>query len=961
MFDAGAIEARLVIKLDQAERDLDRIEARVEDFERKPHKVKITAAFEGSVIGRARTLFAQLDNQLSRDAANRLRSSPQGSVLGTLNALFSPHPVTGSPTALQSGTQGQLGRMINAPVTRTVRTRQQDTIVDSVLGVDKTTAKEKGAQAAQAAEQGADDQAARSGGGFWSKFFSFRRTKGGGGGGDVLPPGGGGPGGGGVGGKLFNAAAPGILGLNAKWASLLGLGGAALGGIPALGAIGAGAGVLGGGAALLIKSNAQLQAQAKSMLSSLESTFTAAAQPLLKPLQQVFAQIPKFFSGIGPQLKSVFSAAAPLLKPLVDGLEMLVKNLLPGLTMILKAAAPAFAVFKSFLGDIGTGLSEMFSAFSKVIGPASTVLGALLKVVTGLLPIIGDLASGLAVALAPAFKLLASIIKSLEPVLAVVGKIFAEFAGAVLGDLISALAPVAQLLNAISPSLVKLADAFGQVFTVLENKGVFAQIADIIEAVAKPLASFINTVVGILLPVLPPVIDLFSQIVFIFSKVGIALVSQLLPPLAKLVESVLRELAKILPQLIPFVEQFLNAFTGAVIQAITQLIPPLTKLAMAILPALSAVLPAVVPILSTLLGLFTPVVVHLITDIATALTAIIDAIPAPVLTAIALAIGAIVLGIKAWAVVQAILDAELLANPIGLVIAAVALLVVAIVELVKHWGTVWKFIKEVAGATWNFLKNDVFDPIGHYLKVAFVDSLNAVKKAWDVTWGAIKRITGDVVGFVTKYFKFALVFLGPAGLLALGAIEFAQHWRTIITDVAKAGSAAWNWLESHFFEPLHNALFDVVDWFESLPGKIINALSGLADALYNLAKNAIGSLISGLENSIPGGSAVGHFLGGALHAIGLAKGGLLSEPVIGYGTRTGQLYTLAEKEPEWVVPTSGGGNTPFGSSSGQGGVSQLANNIYIMQPEGLTLAQAFSELHYQLQVAKMQGYVGAPA
>ena len=33
-------------------------------------------------------MFADLDNMISRDAAQRLKSSPQGSVLGALNSLF---------------------------------------------------------------------------------------------------------------------------------------------------------------------------------------------------------------------------------------------------------------------------------------------------------------------------------------------------------------------------------------------------------------------------------------------------------------------------------------------------------------------------------------------------------------------------------------------------------------------------------------------------------------------------------------------------------------------------------------------------------------------------------------------------------------------------------------------------------------------------------------------------------
>ena len=58
-------------------------------------------------------MFADLDNMISRDAAQRLKSSPQGSVLGALNSLFSPHPVTGAPSPQASAQSGLLGKMIS--------------------------------------------------------------------------------------------------------------------------------------------------------------------------------------------------------------------------------------------------------------------------------------------------------------------------------------------------------------------------------------------------------------------------------------------------------------------------------------------------------------------------------------------------------------------------------------------------------------------------------------------------------------------------------------------------------------------------------------------------------------------------------------------------------------------------------------------------------------------------------
>src|SRR5580693_597561 len=107
-FDAGSITATLSIDTAKADADLRKIEDRVKALEDKPHKVKISAVFDDASTGKARAAFAALDNAISRDAMQRLRSSPQGSILGALNALFSPHPVTGAPSPQQAAQGGLL-------------------------------------------------------------------------------------------------------------------------------------------------------------------------------------------------------------------------------------------------------------------------------------------------------------------------------------------------------------------------------------------------------------------------------------------------------------------------------------------------------------------------------------------------------------------------------------------------------------------------------------------------------------------------------------------------------------------------------------------------------------------------------------------------------------------------------------------------------------------------------------
>lgn len=795
MFDAGAIEARLTVNTAQFDRDMDKAEARVKSFTDSTHKVKISAVFDNASLSKATKAFTDLDNQISRQAMSRLRSSPQGSVLGALTALFSPHPVTGAPSPSQAASQGLLGKIVTAPggggaaaATGTSSTRSQ--AVNQVLGGTTTsntvkttdrvsvlgmptsggtvTTKVKedlDAASAAATEAKAKESGGRAGKGWISSFLSsvnamlpslsasIDKSSGGGGknGSDagVLDKG------------LIGGIGPGILGTSFKTAGISGLLGAGLGAIPALGAVGAGAAAIGGGAALLISQNAQVKKSATDLVATLKSTFLAAAAPMIAPLQQALGSLSTTFKQLEPLFKQVFAGAAPLIKPLTDGLEGLVKGLLPGLVAILKAAGPAFAVFSSFLAGIGSGLGAMFKSFSTVIGPSSVLLKALLDVVLSLFPTLASLGTTMASTLGPAFKAFAGAVQALLPFITTVAKIFSQFAGAVLTDLSGGLQLVASILKAVAPAFNTLATAIGQVFNTLESKGGFAQIGDILEALATPIGNLVKTLIDGLAPAIPPLLTLFSALVNILSTVGVQVLTALIPPLTKFATEALGAIVKILPAVVPLITKFLGVFTEDAAKIILAIAVPLANLANVVLTKLLVAAAPLVPIFIALLEALTPITnvltvvfVRIITDLATALTAIITAIPPSVLQGIAVAFIAIATAAKLWAIAQGILDIALDANPIGLILIAVAALAVGIVELVQHWNTVWGAIKAVAEDAWNFLWNGW----GKYLLALFgvsgllVLALIETYQHWNTIWGAIKTAAMDVANFFTTVF-----------------------------------------------------------------------------------------------------------------------------------------------------------------------------------------------------------------
>jgi hypothetical protein len=639
-FDAGTIMARLDLDESTYDRKMKAAQARADQFEKDPINLKIGDVFDQQQLAKARRMFTQLDQQITRDAVSRSRSG-SGSVLGTLMSVTSPG-VAGAPSAQQAAKQGLLGRITG--------------------------------------------MAGGAGGGIIGRITGGDRSAGGAASG------------------LLGGIGPGILGLGTKTAGILGLGGAALGALPALAGIGGvgaiagvGAGILGLGAQQLIgKKNVAgkpptqgpLFDQAQQASAALKDMLKSAAGPLIAPLKQAFSQIPTLLRAVGPALKQAFAgagtlilpilhglrdlavmvlpllgkafrAAAPLIQPLIDGLGALLRGILPGLTTLLRASAPAIAVFSHVLAILGNGIGMMLRDFAPAIRASSVILGALGKVLAGIFPIVGKLASVFARALAPIFVQLAGVIRTLLPILEIVGKVFASLAGAILGDLVAAFGALAKLLVDISPALRIVATTLSSVFKVLENSGVFAILGNALEAIVPILGKLINTLVRQLAPVLPVLITLISQFATIMITLLAAGLTTILTGILLLIKH------------FPFLVPLLGAATAAFL---------LFNLAMD-------------------------------------------------------------------------------ANPIGLVILAIGALVGAGTLLVKHWRQIWGDIKNWAADAWNFIWNGfgkfllpLLGPVG---LIAF--GVIELARHWRSVWGGIKQVAADFVQWIWNDFALRII------------------------------------------------------------------------------------------------------------------------------------------------------------------------------------------------------------
>jgi Phage-related minor tail protein len=167
---------------------------------------------------------------------------------------------------------------------------------------------------------------------------------------------------------------------------------------------------------------------------------------------------------------------------------------------------------------------------------------------------------------------------------------------------------------------------------------------------------------------------------------------------------------------------------------------------------------------------------------------------------------------------------------IGLVIAAV---VIAVVEIVKHWNTITA----------------------------------AVSKVWHDVFEGTKEIISDVISFIKSHWALIVgIFLGP---IALVVALVVQHWKLIehyFQDGVQAVEKALSWfggLQGRFRSWLGGAASAVASeggkilrWFAALPGKVVSEVAQVATDLFSSGEHIIERLAAGITSAA----------GGALHS-----------------------------------------------------------------------------------------------
>lgn len=192
----------------------------------------------------------------------------------------------------------------------------------------------------------------------------------------------------------------------------------------------------------------------------------------------------------------------------------------------------------------------------------------------------------------------------------------------------------------------------------------------------------------------------------------------------------------------------------------------------------------------------------------------------------------------------AALSAVMMANPIGLIIAAIAALVAAFILLWNNcdgfrefWINLWNQVKEVAVACWNGIKD------------FFAGIWNAITSIAQIVWGGLKSFFSGLWDGIKSIFTTVLDAIKAV-------IEFRFNlYKTIITTVLNAiqvvVSAIWNAISgviTSVTEGISSFLSNAWDAIKTVISGALDAIKSVVTSAWEAIKNAVSSAMEALKN-----------------------------------------------------------------------------------------------------------------
>ena len=241
----------------------------------------------------------------------------------------------------------------------------------------------------------------------------------------------------------------------------------------------------------------------------------------------------------------------------------------------------------------------------------------------------------------------------------------------------------------------------------------------------------------------------------------------------------------------------------------------------------------------------------------------------------------------------ATLNATMLANPIVLIIAAIAALVAAFIylwntneEFRQFWIDLWEDIKEIAIAVWEALKaffsaaweaikataETIWNAIAGFftglwegIKNKFTTVVNAISTFLTTMWNAIKSVAETVWNAISTFFTTIWTAIKTVVTTVVTAIStfLTTAWNTIKTTITTVLNAIksvfetiWNAIKTAIttvVNGIKNTITTVWNNIKSTVSNVMTALKNAVSTAFSTMWNGIKSTVSGIYNTIKSG------------------------------------------------------------------------------------------------------------
>ena len=180
--------------------------------------------------------------------------------------------------------------------------------------------------------------------------------------------------------------------------------------------------------------------------------------------------------------------------------------------------------------------------------------------------------------------------------------------------------------------------------------------------------------------------------------------------------------------------------------------------------------------------------------------------------------------------------------------------------------TAWNFVSGVVSGAWNFIRDNVFNPIVNFVMAILTPIWNVLSEVISTVWNTISTVIGaawnwirdnvlqPLWDFISSYIIPIFQLIGAIVEIVFTLIGLAIYyaWTSVIWPVFKAiwnfinndlGSV-FNWLYENVVKPVWNAIQTAISWAWN------NVIKPVFDAIWGFLKNTLGPVFSWLYDNV---------------------------------------------------------------------------------------------------------------